>query len=159
MAKKQKENLSGFVWHTDYLKMKEGDEPRHKSRCKYFIKEGNHCSIKNERCIGSSHCKEYREKGSYSKEEKISMRNEIALIPKGKKLVSIPCSIPLFEYIETKNKQMGLFIKYKNNIMTLIVEGIERPYHYPFSFYDGYLIATSEIKKHLKSDLEKAIWK
>ena len=87
------------------------------------------------------------------------MKNEIALIPKGKKLVSIPCSIPLFEYIETKNKQMGLFIKYKNNIMTLLVEGTERPYHYPFSFHDGYLIATPEIKKYLKLDLEKAIWK
>lgn len=159
MAKKQKENLSGFAWHTGYLKMQEGDEARHKSRCKYYVKDGKHCSIKNEHCIGSSHCKEYREEGSYTKEEKIAMRNEIAPIPKDKKLISIPCSIPMFDYIQTKNKQMGLFVRYKNTTMTLLVEGVERPYHYPYSFQDGYLVATPEIKKCIKNDLQKAVWK
>ena len=53
--------LSGTPWHTEFIKMNENDFRRHKSRCKYYINEYDHCSYYSQKCIGSSHCLYYKE--------------------------------------------------------------------------------------------------
>lgn len=53
--------LSGEPWHVEYLRTKSDDDRRDKRRCLYYEK-GNYCSKKGERCIGSSHCGQYKEK-------------------------------------------------------------------------------------------------
>ena len=58
MAKSDVSRMEGSPWHVDYLKMDEWDSRRDKRACAYFYQ--NHCKIHNERCIGSSHCSEYK---------------------------------------------------------------------------------------------------
>lgn len=58
---KDKYGISGTPWHIENIHMAGNDDRRHRSRCAYFQKAKSQCSIKNERCIGSSHCSAYRE--------------------------------------------------------------------------------------------------
>lgn len=55
----------GTPSHIDFLK--KNDERRHKSRCIYYDKSDKKCHCSKcctylLKCIGASHCKEYREK-------------------------------------------------------------------------------------------------
>jgi len=54
-------SMSGSPWHTEKMVRAEGDNKRHKSRCKYYDYVGgsNHCTIWNGQCKGSAHCMEY----------------------------------------------------------------------------------------------------
>ena len=61
MTKLIRKNSMGTPSHIGYLKMSERDVRRHKSRCIYYIREENGCTDYFSRCIGSSHCKFYRE--------------------------------------------------------------------------------------------------
>lgn len=58
MSKSDVSRMEGSPWHVDCLKMDEWDSRRDKRVCAYFYQ--NHCKIHNERCIGSSHCPEYK---------------------------------------------------------------------------------------------------
>ena len=53
--------LTGVPWHVEQLRMEEGDQRRHKSRCEHYVKKNNYCSVAKTRCIGSAHCSYYRE--------------------------------------------------------------------------------------------------
>lgn len=151
--------LTGTQWHVGYIKMKPGDHKRDKRNCVYYGKDKNSCGKKYEHCIGSSHCKYYKE----VQKAKTEIKQEAKPIHNNprtpKELVSIECTIPLAEYIKTKNGKMGLFVKYKNKTMTLLVNGKEVGYVYPNAFEQGYLIATPEIEKCIKNDKDKAVWK
>ena len=72
---------------------------------------------------------------------------------------SIPCSIPLSEYIETKTHKLGILVKYADCRMTLLVDGKEIKYKYPDAFEQGHLIATLKIEEYITLDLKKAVWK
>lgn len=52
----------GTPMHIGFLKMNEHDERRHKSRCKYYLKDEKCCDFYGEKCRGSSHCDKYLEK-------------------------------------------------------------------------------------------------
>ena len=69
MPKNHGYGLSGEPWHVEYLRTESDDDRRDKRRC-FFFEKGNYCSVKKERCIGSSHCDHYREKESRPKAAK-----------------------------------------------------------------------------------------
>lgn len=151
--------LTGTSWHTEFVTMKPWDYRRDKRRCIYYG-ENNSCN-NNTRCIGSSHCDNYKEKpqdhtsGEFNSAIKIEKNKTI----KPKVLDSIPCTIPIATYIETKNKKMGILVTYKNKIITLLINGKECKYPYPEAFQNGHLISTPEIEECIKKDILKAVWK
>lgn len=53
--------LQGTPWHTERMHRAEGDERRHQSRCKHYIKKKNqkYCRFRIGNCIGSAHCPDY----------------------------------------------------------------------------------------------------
>ena len=51
---------TGSVWHAERVHREEGDERRYKGRCEYYIYENKRCSKRNERCMGSAHCMNYK---------------------------------------------------------------------------------------------------
>ena len=53
--------ISGTPWHVERFTRAEGDERRHRSRCKYYHKEDSYCSKEIGRCRGAAHCKFYQE--------------------------------------------------------------------------------------------------
>ena len=52
-------SMTGTAWHVERYERGEGDERRHRSHCKYFVKEHCQCKKRNGKCIGSAHCPEY----------------------------------------------------------------------------------------------------
>ena len=61
LRRPRNENM-GTPSHIEYLKLKEGEERRNKSRCRYYDRIEKQCAKRFGRCIGSSHCTLYREK-------------------------------------------------------------------------------------------------
>lgn len=53
--------LQGTPWHSEYLKMREGDKRRDKRRCKHHEAD-DQCRRAGTKCFGSSHCSHYKEK-------------------------------------------------------------------------------------------------
>ena len=51
--------LQNTPWHAEQVHRAEGDDRRYKGRCKYYSYNGESCSKRNGRCIGSAHCMEY----------------------------------------------------------------------------------------------------
>ena len=151
--------LTGTQWHVGYLKMKPGDHKRDRRRCIYYGKDDNSCGRKYEHCIGSSHCKYYKEIQKTKEEHKADVKTVCDTHVKPKAIASIDCSIPITEYIENNKGKMGLFVKYYNKTMVLLVNGKECKYQYPDAFQLGYLKATPEIEKCINNDLKKAVWK
>ena len=162
MAKKQKENLSGFPWHIGYVTMDDFDSRRDKRRCVYYVDESkekdkiygeikvNYCRIAGVRCKGSSHCRDYKEVGEKPNKTPDKPTRTI---------VSLPCSIPLATEIQTKDKQVGFLVKYKKTTMTILLNGKECNYQYPQAFEQGHLITTPKIEKCIRKDKLKAVWK
>lgn len=150
--------LTGTQWHVGFVKMKPGDHKRDKRHCTFYCGD-NVCKGKFEHCIGSSHCKYYKEVPKATTDPKKETKSVHNKPMKPKELVSIDCSIPLSEYIETEKGSMGLFVKYYNKTMVLLIKGNECKYQYPFAFQDGYLKTTPEIETCIKNDLLKAVWK
>lgn len=63
------QNLTGIPWHVERFEREEGDERRHRSRCRFFQgKPYNLCLYHSVRCYGSAHCENYIEK--YQAQEK-----------------------------------------------------------------------------------------
>lgn len=57
------QNLTGVPWHVECFERKDGDERRHRSRCRFFQgKPYNLCLCNFVRCHGSAHCENYIEK-------------------------------------------------------------------------------------------------
>ena len=57
--------LTGYSWHSEFLKKDELDDRRDRRRCCHFFKNGSNqgcCSGGHFKCIGSSHCSYYKEK-------------------------------------------------------------------------------------------------
>ncbi|WP_026668141.1 hypothetical protein [Butyrivibrio sp. AE2005] len=52
--------LTGTPWHVEKLTRNEGDERRHKSRCKYYRKKDSYCKYQYIECRGSRYCKYYK---------------------------------------------------------------------------------------------------
>lgn len=62
-------HLTGTPWHVEYASAKkDGEQKRHKSRCKFYRKEKNRCLITSSRCTGSGLCARYSE---YTEKEKV----------------------------------------------------------------------------------------
>lgn len=59
MAAKHLGDLTGSPWHVEKFTRAEGDDRRHRSRCKYYNDKG--CDYYG-RCKGSAHCDIYKEK-------------------------------------------------------------------------------------------------
>ena len=53
--------LTGYPWHSEFLKKDEFDDRRDRRRCCYFFKPC-YCKGVYVKCIGSSHCSHYKEK-------------------------------------------------------------------------------------------------
>ena len=53
--------MTGAPWHVEKMGRQEGDERRHRSRCKYHRKNDNYCSKRFGVCVGSVHCSNYEE--------------------------------------------------------------------------------------------------
>ncbi len=53
--------LQGTPWHEERVHRKEGDDRRHKSRCKYYLESDGKCRKQLSKCIGSGHCDDYIE--------------------------------------------------------------------------------------------------
>ena len=51
--------INGTPWHITYIGLKDGDVPRHKSRCINY--NDTYCLKKHRKCTGSAHCNSYRE--------------------------------------------------------------------------------------------------
>ncbi len=51
--------MSGTSWHIEQLKKSEDDDRRHRSRCIHY--ERKRCHLYCGNCLGSSHCRYYRE--------------------------------------------------------------------------------------------------
>ncbi len=52
-------NLEGTPWHVERMHREEGDERRHKKRCKHYSQKDNFCTHNILRCKGSAHCDSY----------------------------------------------------------------------------------------------------
>ena len=52
-------HLVSVPWHVERVYRGEGDERRHKVRCKFYIHDNKYCSRKCCRCMGSAHCMDY----------------------------------------------------------------------------------------------------
>lgn len=52
--------MQGTPWHTERVHRGEDDDRRYKGRCKYYSYSDNHCSRRSGKCIGSSHCSDYK---------------------------------------------------------------------------------------------------
>ena len=52
----------GTAIHIEYLHMQEDDSRRDKRRCIHYRSTNNFCAKDMGKCLGSSHCKKYREK-------------------------------------------------------------------------------------------------
>lgn len=60
--------LTGTSWHVEKMTRASGDPKRHRARCVYFKTEDERCIKCSFKCIGSAHCKFYKEKPIESKE-------------------------------------------------------------------------------------------
>lgn len=149
--------ISGTPWHVGFVHMDSDDHKRDKRLCIHYG-GNNTCKGKFKSCIGSSHCDFYKEKPK-SAEHKTTNKPIHNKPVKPKELVSIECSIPLGESIETSDGNYGFLVKYKNKTMTILINGNECKYVYPYAFQDGYLKMTPEIEKCISNDLRKAVWK
>ena len=70
------QNLTGVPWHVECFERKDGDERRHRSRCRFFQgKPYNLCLCNFVRCHGSAHCENYIEK--YFKENEKSHKMQL----------------------------------------------------------------------------------
>ena len=47
-----KQTMTGCVWHTKKMVRQDGDEKRHKSRCKFYRKSDSYCSKVVGKCTG-----------------------------------------------------------------------------------------------------------
>ena len=71
---KRGRSLEGVPWHTEFLKVSEDDERRHKNKCIYY--NNGKCTL-NIYCYGSSRCKHYKTKPiSENKEKNIRIKKE-----------------------------------------------------------------------------------
>ncbi len=64
MPKSPIHGITDTPWHVDYIRMDEKDARRNKRRCIYFQSDEetyNHCSFSHSVCMGSTHCKHYKE--------------------------------------------------------------------------------------------------
>lgn len=52
--------LTGSPWHKERVHRAEGDERRYKGRCEHYQYEGDRCSYRSGKCVGSAHCSKYR---------------------------------------------------------------------------------------------------
>ena len=70
MAKSNVTRMAGSPWHVETLHLREGEKRRHRSNCIYYTKETKHCIKRGMPCVGSSHCKYYREKSADKETER-----------------------------------------------------------------------------------------
>jgi len=109
MAKSDVSRMEGSPWHVGYLKMNEWDSRRDKRDCNYFHE--NHCKIHNERCIGSSHCPEY-------KTNKKSNTNHKPSPAEWQKVEKEPDSIP---GLVQQNDAVTIFCAQTNQSFTFVI--------------------------------------
>lgn len=67
--------MSGTSWHVEALSMKESDKRRHRSNCIYYDKTDSYCHNHFQRCMGSAHCKQFKDKNDV-KEKQIEFASE-----------------------------------------------------------------------------------
>ena len=53
--------MQGSPWHVEKLSRKPGSKRRHRNRCINYNRSKEYCSIQIGRCIGSAHCRYYKE--------------------------------------------------------------------------------------------------
>lgn len=53
--------MTGTPWHIEKYTREEGDSRRHRSRCIYYRKGDAYCCKVVDKCIGSAHCRYYKE--------------------------------------------------------------------------------------------------
>ena len=51
--------INGTPWHAERVHREDGDERRYKGRCKFYAYDGDYCTQRSERCLGSAHCDYY----------------------------------------------------------------------------------------------------
>ena len=53
--------MTGTPWHVERVHRQDGDDRRHRSRCKFYRKTKAYCVHYSEKCRGSAHCEYYEE--------------------------------------------------------------------------------------------------
>lgn len=109
--------LTGTVWHVEKMNRMEGDERRHRSRCKYYAREEkNTCEYYVEKCHGASHCDIYCEEVDFPTNSETTIRRE--------------SSVEIFEGVKyVRIKQIFIDPPKKKKVDKEIVEEIERFYN------------------------------
>ena len=53
--------MTGAPWHVNKFTRQDGDDKRHRSRCKNYKKSYSLCLLYQGRCRGAAYCKHYQE--------------------------------------------------------------------------------------------------
>ena len=64
------QRMVGVPWHTEKMVRREGDDRRHRTRCKYYKKDSDkYCKYYCGKCRGAAHCSHYIEEKTAPQEE------------------------------------------------------------------------------------------
>ena len=134
--------LTGYSWHSEFLKKDEFDDRRDRRRCVYFFKNGSkqgYCNRGHLKCIGSSHCSHYKEKveNIFADENvKNTSGSKIILPPKKKNVIDMKIGDKIFHekfgvgtIIEIKDKNLAIQFEnpeYGKKILRYGVASIEK---------------------------------
>ena len=117
-------NLTGSPWHLEYLKKKESDSRRHRSRCKHFNQTSHSCNILARRCYDSSHCSHYFEKER--KDEPVVLQQNLNDVVQNKELYELSYSKEINEQLYIGNivehikLGMGRIISIDRGLITIL---------------------------------------
>lgn len=112
--------LPDVPWHVGYVKKKDWDPRRHKSRCKYYDPNNKKCITAKspcvgQRCGGSAHCDVYEEKKSSVEEQML-----VDSVSRKKPHVAINSSnrgktdvVAMDDIVSLQNVDTGVIVKHK----------------------------------------------
>ena len=118
MSKYDVSRMDGTPWHVSCLKMNSMDSRRDKRSCVYFSE--NNCNIHHEKCIGSSHCSEYKLTENNNKHKNYSHQSRKVHSPERHKVQISYARIP---DIIQQNDEVTVFCFQTNKYKTFVVPG------------------------------------
>ena len=118
MSKYDISRMDGTPWHVGCLKMDSMDSRRDKRSCVYFSE--NSCNIHHEKCIGSSHCSEYKVVEN-NKNKNASHKFQKCSSPKQHKMQLPLARIP---DIIQQNDEVTVFCLQTNKYTTIVIPDV-----------------------------------
>lgn len=123
--------LTGYSWHSEFLKRDEFNERRHSRRCIYFFKNDGskqgYCRKGHIKCIGSSHCDYYEENVNEINDvnDKEKSENTKIILPPPKKETCMTISWSIGDKVRHKKFGFGTIVAIKGDCLTIQFSNME----------------------------------